>query len=201
MSERSREAETAPVSATSVLPYIPGLRRYALSLCGNLSDADDLVQESISRAMARQRKNSDIRNLRAYLFAVLYNAHIDHLSEERRWQRDLAEDFPENLQSTPASQSDRLELGELAEALKQLPEEQRETLLLVGYEGLTYKESAAVLGVPIGTIMSRLSRARATLRRLTDRPPPSQSSDRRRRQSRQDKPGRRKERKSRARRR
>ncbi|WP_322096024.1 sigma-70 family RNA polymerase sigma factor [Pelagibius litoralis] len=155
----------------SVLEYLPGLRRYARALAGDPSEADDLVQECLSRALARRQKCSDIRNLRAYLFTILHNAHIDRLNERQRWNYNISDEFLENRLSRPASQPDRLALRDLAEALEKLPEEQRQTVLLVGYEGLSYKEAAATLDVPIGTIMSRLSRGREALRRLTSGAP------------------------------
>ncbi|MCG8595848.1 MAG: sigma-70 family RNA polymerase sigma factor [Kiloniellales bacterium] len=172
-----------PNPKDSVLEHISGLRRYALRLSGNSVDADDLVQESLSRALMRQRKNAEIRNLRAYLFSVLHNTHVDRMAERRRWHENVTEAFLENSQFCPASQPDRLALYEVAKALDAMPEEQRHALLLVGYEGLSYKESAAILGVPVGTVMSRLSRARDTLRRLTNRAPAGQAKKRRRRKT------------------
>ncbi|WP_299398168.1 sigma-70 family RNA polymerase sigma factor [Pelagibius sp.] len=156
---------------TSVLEHIPGLRRYARALTGDPAEADDLVQECLSRALARRQKGSEIRNLRAYLFAILHNAHVDRLNEKQRWSYNLTDEFLENRLSRPASQTDRLALRDLAEALERLPEEQRQAVLLVGYEGMSYKAAAAVMEVPIGTIMSRLSRGREALRRLTSGAP------------------------------
>lgn len=154
----------------TVLEHIPALRRYARSLTGDAAEADDLVQESLSRALARRRKKGDdmseIRNLRAYLFTILHNAHVDRLSERRRWTYSLPEEVLENRLARPAPQHGHLELNELAEALQRLPEEQRQAVLLVGYEGMAYKDAAQVMDVPIGTVMSRLSRGREALRRM-----------------------------------
>jgi RNA polymerase sigma-70 factor, ECF subfamily len=158
----------------TVLEHIPGLRRYARALTGSAADADDLVQECLSRALARRRQNgddSDIRNLRAYLFTILHNAHIDRLSERRRWSYAVPDEALENLTARPAPQHGLLELHDLADALERLPEEQRQVVLLVGYEGLAYREAAAVLDVPIGTVMSRLSRGRESLRRMMNGAP------------------------------
>ena len=156
---------------TSVLEYIPGLRRYARALAGDPAEADDLVQECLSRALARRQKSADIRNLKAYLFTILHNAHIDRLNERQRWSYSIPEEVLDNRLARPAPQPDRLALRDLAEALERLPEEQRQAVLLVGYEGLSYKDAAAVLGTPIGTVMSRLSRGREALRRLMNGAP------------------------------
>lgn len=151
---------------TTVLEHIPGLRRYARALAGNAVEADDLVQECLSRALARRQQASDIRNLRAYLFTILHNVHIDRLVERQRWNYAVPDEALENLTARPAPQLGIIELHDLAEALERLPEEQRQAVLLVGYEGLAYREAADVLDVPIGTVMSRLSRGREALRRM-----------------------------------
>lgn len=156
---------------TSILEHIPGLRRYARSLAGDPAEADDLVQECLSRALARQRKSADIRNLKAYLFTILHNVHIDRLNERQRWSYNIPEEVLENRLARSAPQPDHLALRDLAEALERLPEEQRQTVLLVGYEGLSYKDAAAILGTPVGTVMSRLSRGREALRRLMNGAP------------------------------
>src|SRR3546814_8028358 len=93
-------------------------------------------------------------------------AHIDRLSERRRWNYAVPDEALENLTARPAPQHGLLELHDLAEALERLPEEQRQTVLLVGYEGLAYREAAEVLDVPIGTVMSSMSGGRGELRRL-----------------------------------
>ena len=154
-------------SDETVLAHIPGLRRYARALSGNAAEADDLVQECLSRALARQERAGEIRNLRAYLFTILHNAHIDRLGEKRRWSCSVPPEVLENHLAQPAPQHAQLELHDLASALQRLPEEQRQTVLLVGYEGLAYKDAAAAMNVPIGTVMSRLSRGREALRRMT----------------------------------
>ena len=172
-SEQRQEAGSV-ANTDTVLEHIPGLRRYARALTGSAADADDLVQECLSRALARRRQagdESDIRNLRAYLFTILHNAHIDRLSERRRWSYAVPEEALENLTARPAPQHGLLELHDLADALERLPEEQRQVVLLVGYEGLAYREAAEALDVPIGTVMSRLSRGREALRRMMNGAP------------------------------
>lgn len=171
-----QEAKSVAKAETTVLEHIPALRRYARALTGNTAEADDLVQECLSRVLVRCRKvnggqTDDIRNLRAYLFTILHNAHIDRLNERRRWSYALPEEALDNLMARPAPQHGQMELHDLADALTRLPEEQRQAVLLVGYEGMTYKDAAAVLDVPIGTVMSRLSRGREALRRLMNGAP------------------------------
>jgi len=165
---RSKQSEANGVAKAqeTVLEHIPALRRYARSLTGDATEADDLVQESLSRALARQGKAGEIRNLRAYLFTILHNAHVDRLGERQRWTYSLPDEVLDIRLARPAPQHGQLELRDLADALQRLPEEQRQAVLLVGYEGLAYKDAAAVLDVPIGTVMSRLSRGREALRRM-----------------------------------
>ena len=169
--EQWQEAKRVAKTDTTVLEHIPGLRRYARALAGSAADADDLVQECLSRALARRQQASDIRNLRAYLFTILHNAHVDRLAERRRWNYAVPDEALENLTARPAPQHGMLELHDLAEALERLPEEQRQAVLLVGYEGLAYREAAEVLDIPIGTVMSRLSRGREALRRMMNGAP------------------------------
>ena len=169
--EQWQEAKRVAKTDTTVLEHIPGLRRYARALAGSAADADDLVQECLSRALARRQQASDIRNLRAYLFTILHNAHVDRLAERRRWNYAVPDEALENLTARPAPQHGMLELHDLAEALERLPEEQRQAVLLVGSEGLAYREAAEVLDIPIGTVMSRLSRGREALRRMMNGAP------------------------------
>lgn len=169
--EQCQEAKRVAKTDTTVLEHIPGLRRYARALAGSAADADDLVQECLSRALARRQQASDIRNLRAYLFTILHNAHVDRLAERRRWNYAVPDEALENLTARPAPQHGMLELHDLVEALERLPEEQRQAVLLVGYEGLAYREAAEVLDIPIGTVMSRLSRGREALRRMMNGAP------------------------------
>lgn len=148
--------------------YVSDLRRYARVLSAGRGDADDLVQECLARALARPNFPADIRNVRAYLFTVLHNVHVDQVS--RRAETSDAVDFDEIAGSLPqpAAQPAAIELRDLARALDSLPEEQHRVVMLVGLEGLTYEETAQVLDLPIGTVMSRLSRGREALRRMTD---------------------------------
>src|SRR3546814_18527092 len=89
--EQWHEADSVANTDTTVLEHIPGLRRYARALAGSAAEADDLVQECLSRALARRQQSSDIRNLRAYLFTILHNVHIDRLVERQRWSNAVPE--------------------------------------------------------------------------------------------------------------
>lgn len=161
--EPGRPGAEADDLRSIVTAHIAGLRRYALLLIGDPAEADDLVQECLVRACAQTRPWRRINDPRAYLFTILHNAHV---SRRRRMPtREVPLDEATRA-GTPAPQPGRMALRDMARALARLPEEQREVVLLVGLEGMSYREAAAVLDVPVGTIMSRLSRGREALRRL-----------------------------------
>lgn len=129
---------------------------------GDATAADDLVQDTLERAWARADQWRAGTDLRAWLFSIMHNLRVDQL---RRPTLELgALDADAAAVPTRATQNDRIELGELAAALGQLPEEQRAVLLLVGLEGMRYADVARTLDVPLGTVMSRLSRGRERLR-------------------------------------
>jgi RNA polymerase sigma-70 factor (ECF subfamily) len=158
------------VDNAALLVEIPRLRRYARALLGNRAAADDLVQDTLERAWARcalWRAGSD---LRAWLFSIMHNLRIDQLRRPNLPSHSIDEDDFEV--PTRATQSDRLEVRDLESALRQLPDEQREVLLLVALEDLSYAEVAGMLGIPVGTVMSRLARGRERLRRLMEERPP-----------------------------
>lgn len=155
--------------AEELVGHVTSLRRYALLLIGNATDADDAVQETLTRVLARTRAPHSIDDLRAYLFSTLHNVFIDNTRREKRMPSDLlSEDLLATLTS-PANQQKRLELRDTVIALAKLPIEQREVVLLVALEGLSYLETAKALGIPVGTVMSRLSRGREALRSMTQR--------------------------------
>jgi RNA polymerase sigma-70 factor (ECF subfamily) len=150
------------MESAEIVAHIPRLRRYARALAGDSHRADDLVQDTLERALAKSylwRRGSD---LRAWLFTIMHNVFINQLKARRELALDDA--VEDGLQSAP--QSDPLELRDLDAALGQLPVEQREVLLLVGLEQLSYAEVSNALSIPIGTVMSRLSRGRERLRGL-----------------------------------
>jgi RNA polymerase sigma-70 factor (ECF subfamily) len=147
----------------AIVACIPSLRRYARALTGSREHADDLVQETLERAWSRQaawRRRGDVR---AWMFSILHNRFVDRLRAQASRPEDSAGDALPEVAQRP-TQADRLEVRDLDRLLQRLPSEQREVLLLVGVEELAYQAVADVLGVPIGTVMSRLSRARERLR-------------------------------------
>lgn len=150
---------------TELIALLPNLRRFALSLCRRGDLADDLVQITVEKALAaRDRRGPDLR-LDAWTFRILRNAWIDmtRRNRTRGTEIDVA-DAPESATVDGADVTEsRLMLGATEAAMAELPAGQREVLLLVAYEDLSYAEAAEVLGVPKGTVMSRLARARAAL--------------------------------------
>ena len=148
---------------------IPRLRRYARYLRREPDHADDLVQECLSRAIAKINTWRPGTNLRAWLFVILRNCHINEIRREQRIV-SLDDDTPasEPTLTTPGSQETRVALSEVRNAYLSLSEEHREVLLLVAIEGLQYEEASAILEVPLGTVRSRLSRARQALRQALD---------------------------------
>jgi RNA polymerase sigma-70 factor (ECF subfamily) len=148
---------------------VPALRRYARALTRDLDRADDLVQDCLERAIARRALFRPKGPIRAWLFTILVNVHRNNLRGARR-RGDMVnlETIPEP--SVPAPQPGHLALAELDRAIGALPLEQKEALLLVTLEGLPYAEAASILDIPLGTLMSRLGRARATLKTLTGAP-------------------------------
>lgn len=155
---------TNGVAPPDLESQIKSLRRYAHVLAGNSAEADDLVQETLKRALTYINGRKKIENPRAYLMTMLHNVRAD-LVKQRIRSGDpirLSNDLP--LASLP-NQNDRVVCSEVAKAVARLPEEQRKVLLLVALEGMTYQDAATILGVPVGTVMSRLSRSRGALRR------------------------------------
>lgn len=148
----------------TLLAELPRLRRYARALVGERSVADDLVQDTLERAWARHGQWRADGELRTWLFAIMHNLRMDQLRKPRLECVPLDEDVAEV--PVRASQSDRMELADLAAALAQLPEEQRAVLLLVTLEDMRYADVASTLGIAVGTVMSRLSRGRERLRQI-----------------------------------
>lgn len=144
-----------------LIACIPRLRRYARALLGGRADADDLVQDTVERGwdrLASWRRGSDMR---AWLFGIMHNLHVD------RQRRPALATEPLDDALMPAAAdttSHGLALRDMDQALRQLPPEQREVLLMVALEEMRYDEVAAVLDIPLGTVMSRLSRGRERLR-------------------------------------
>lgn len=148
-----------------IVGWLPQLRRYARALTGDPAWADDLVQDTAERALLHVHAFRPDSNLRAWLLTILRHLYVD----QWRARREIAiddEQGPWQTLEAPCGQVDSLVLRDVQRMLYRLPFEQREVLLLVCVEELSYHEVSAVLGVPLGTVMSRLSRARGHMRRL-----------------------------------
>lgn len=153
----------------ALVAHIPGLRRYARALTADAWSADDLVQDTLERACSKWRLWLVGSDLRAWLFALMHNLHANHV---RRAMRDArvgplvdVDGIADTLAAPRTSPDTALDLQR---CLKRLPEDQRAVLLLVTLEDLSYIQVAHILKVPVGTVMSRLSRARSRLRELMD---------------------------------
>jgi RNA polymerase sigma-70 factor (ECF subfamily) len=147
--------------AERLVELIPRLRRYARALVGDRASADDLVQDTLERAWAKLHLYRRGTDLRAWLFTVMHNVHVNKVRATRVTDT-LEDELPELAQR--ASQGDALLVRDLDRAIARLPSEQRAVLLLVTLEEMSYEDVARALGIPIGTVMSRLSRAREKLR-------------------------------------
>ncbi|HSG76998.1 MAG TPA: sigma-70 family RNA polymerase sigma factor [Burkholderiales bacterium] len=147
----------------TLIALIPRLRRYARALVGERAAADDLVQDTLERAWSKLHLYRHGTDLRAWLFTVMHNVHVNQVRAARPTAA-LEDDMPELAQR--AVQGDALLVRDLERAIAALPAAQREVLLLVALEDLSYDETARVLGIPIGTVMSRLARAREKVRAL-----------------------------------
>jgi RNA polymerase sigma-70 factor (ECF subfamily) len=152
----------------AIAAELPRLRRYARALVGDRAAADDLLQDTLERAWSHAHQWRAGSDLRAWLFGIMHNLRVDQL----RRPGLIAAAFDDEALEVPtrATQTDRMELQDLAAALTRLPEEQREVLLLVALEEMRYQDVARTLDIPIGTVMSRLSRARERLRAIIDEP-------------------------------
>ena len=158
-----------PLPQPDLLAAIPRLRRYARVLTGDGNRADDLVQETLARAWEKRRLWAAGSDLRAWLFTIMHNVFVNQRALARREKLQLSlDDGGEGNEAwqipVRAAQYTRVELIELMQHVGRLPTDQREVLLLAAVEELRYEEIATVLGIPIGTVMSRLSRAREKLR-------------------------------------
>ena len=147
---------------------IPKLRRYARALTRNPDRADDLVQDTLGRALVKEQLWQPGTNLRAWLFTIMHNQNVNNVRRDSRESGGL--DI-EQTSSTLAAVTDPAatrKIFELERALAQLPLEQQQVILLVGLEGMSYEDTAGILKIPVGTVRSRLSRGRDALRKLLD---------------------------------
>jgi RNA polymerase sigma-70 factor, ECF subfamily len=145
-----------------MLEAVPSLRAFAISLCGNVDRADDLVQETLLRAWGNMSSFQPGTNMSAWLFTILRNLFRSEYRKRRREVEDVDGSYAETLTSLP-EQNGRLEIVEFRDALTLLPSEQRESLILVGASGFSYEEAAQICGCAVGTIKSRVNRARSRL--------------------------------------
>jgi RNA polymerase sigma-70 factor (ECF subfamily) len=148
--------------------HIPNLRRYARALVRDGVAADDLVQECLTRAIAKLHLWREGSSLRAWLFTLLHNQYVNGVRRSIRSVTTVEFDHADLPLGLPASQEKHLELRDLDRALGRLPAEQRAVILLIGLEGMSYCDVATALAIPVGTVRSRLSRGRGALRRLMD---------------------------------
>jgi RNA polymerase sigma-70 factor, ECF subfamily len=151
----------------NMLALVPRLRGFAMSLCGNMDHADDLVQETLLHAMVGIHSFRPGTNLSAWLFTILRNLFRSEFRKRRREVEDVDGSYEASLISAPAQDS-RIALLEFRNALARLPADQREALVLVGASGFSYQEAAAICEIPAGTIKSRVHRARLRLSELLD---------------------------------
>ena len=151
----------------AVVGQIPALRAFAWSLSHNGADADDLVQETLTKAWTHRDKFEDGTNLRAWLFTILRNTYYTAVTRRRREVADEDGKHAATL-TTPATQDWRVAVHAMRTAMQQLPDEHREALILVGAAGLTYEEAAEICGCALGTIKSRVNRARTRLLKIME---------------------------------
>lgn len=154
------------MDSRAILAELPRLRRYARAMVGDRAVADDLVQDTLERGWSRLAQWRPGSDLRAWLFGIMHNLRVDQLRRPGLTTLPLEdEEFAAPIRAT---QTDRLEVNDLAAALARLPEEQRAVLLLVALEEMSYDQIATTLGIPVGTVMSRLSRGRERLRLILE---------------------------------
>jgi RNA polymerase sigma-70 factor, ECF subfamily len=155
----------APTMKEAILGAIPSLRAFAISLSGNVERADDLVQETLMRAMAHADSFEPNSNMPAWLFTILRNLYRSEYRKRRREVEDTDNRYADSPQLQP-EQFGRIDFGEFRASLAKLPHDQREALLLVGASGFSYEEAAAICECAVGTIKSRVNRARTRLTEL-----------------------------------
>jgi RNA polymerase sigma-70 factor (ECF subfamily) len=163
--QRTERTGLQPPEREIMLAAVPNLRAFAISLTGNVDRADDLVQGTLMRAIANIDTFQPGTNMQAWLFTILRNLFLSEFRKRRREVEDADGGYADSLTSAP-QQHGSVEFKELLAALATLPLVQREALLLVGASGFSYDEAAAICGIAVGTIKSRVSRARALVAQL-----------------------------------
>jgi RNA polymerase sigma-70 factor (ECF subfamily) len=162
---KDRANPLQPPVRDAMLAAVPGLRAFAISLCGNVDRADDLVQETLLRAISSINSFQPGSNMSAWLFTILRNQFRSEYRKGRREVQDTDGSYLDSLKSLPEQHS-RVEFEDFRDALATLPSVQREALLLVGASGFSYEEAAAICETAVGTIKSRVHRARTRLSKL-----------------------------------
>ncbi len=162
LDEPTRKGQSSSQVTADLLAVVPNLRAFAVSLCGNVDHADDLVQETLVKAWTNIGSFSEGTNLRAWLFTILRNIYYSEYRKRRREVADPDGAFAAKLSTGPA-QSGHMDMLDFRAALQHLPDDQREALILIGASGLSYEEAAGICGCAIGTMKSRVNRARSRL--------------------------------------
>jgi RNA polymerase sigma-70 factor, ECF subfamily len=162
-------AEGDRVFRENLVAIIPQLRSFARGLCGNRDLADDLAQDAMTRAWSARLSFEPSTNFRAWMFKILRNQFYTTVKKNARLVLSEPE-FIERALTVDASQPDRINVADVAAALQKLPAQQREALMLIGANGVSYEEAAVVMGCAIGTVKSRVARARTALAQLVDAP-------------------------------
>ena len=163
--EKNTSGVRCPVFSKDIVDYIPHLRAFARMITQNHDKANDLVQDTIVRALKAEHQFTPGTNLKAWLFTILRNLHVNNL-RRNKLRFDSIEDGALDYFAVPAAQHSYLELQELKRCMTQLSREHREILILVGASGFSYEEAAKICGCAVGTIKSRLSRGRQELYNL-----------------------------------
>lgn len=164
---RKRSSDDAAAFKRELEAVIPHLRAFARGLCGRADMADDLVQETLLKAWAARERFEPGTSMRAWTFVILRNAYLTDMRRSR-FRGEYDETTAERILTAPADQEEPIHLADLHRALLTLPPERREALLLVGAGGFSYEEAAQICGCAVGTIKSRVGRARATLSRMIE---------------------------------
>ncbi|SON56719.1 Sigma-24 [Hartmannibacter diazotrophicus] len=154
---------------TLLEPLIPPLRRYARALLHDRTAADDLVQDCLEHAISRWHQRREGSDTRSWTFTILHNLAVSRLRQEKRRGAHVAiEDIGQDAMAQAADQDQGLRQQDVLRALDTLPEDQKSVLLLVSVEDMSYADAARVLDIPLGTVMSRLARARERMRRFME---------------------------------
>ncbi len=167
MTSRDVNPDAAPDFQRDLIALIPYMRAFARSLCGNPADADDLAQDAVAKAWKSRNSYQLGTNLKAWTFMILRNQFYS--DKRRSWRSTpLDQEVAERTLVAHTNADDALELDDVRQALAMLPDAQREALIMVGAGGFSYEETAEVMGVAVGTVKSRVSRARADLQAILE---------------------------------